>query len=57
MDSVSEVFPNVVINHISVKVAATFSGYSLQYIHSLLEGTRLFGWVTGRQLYLCTPSP
>ena len=37
MDSVLEVFPLVVTNHISVKAAVEFSGYSLQYLRRLLR--------------------
>lgn len=41
MESVSEVFPLVVTNHISVKVAADYSGYSLQYLRRLLRAGKL----------------
>ena len=48
MDSVSEVFPFVVNNHISVKAAATFSGNSLQYLRRLLRRGKLTGLKIGQ---------
>ena len=48
MDSVSEVFPIVVNNHISVQVAAEFSGYSLQYLRRLLRSGKLTGLKIGQ---------
>ena len=48
MDSVSELFPFVVNNHISVKVAAEFSGYSLQYLRRLLRAGKLAGLKLGQ---------
>jgi excisionase family DNA binding protein len=48
MDPVSEIFPTVVNNHISVKAAATFSGYSLQYIRRLLRSGKLTGLKIGQ---------
>ncbi len=43
--------PFVLNNHISVKAAAAFSGYSLQYIRRLLRLERLSGLKVG-QLWL-----
>jgi len=48
MDSVSEVFPTVLNNHISVKTAADFSGYSLQYLRRLLRSGKLTGLKIGQ---------
>jgi excisionase family DNA binding protein len=48
MDSVSEAFPLVVNNHISVQAAAEFSGYSLQYIRRLLRSGKLTGLKIGQ---------
>jgi len=48
MVSASVVFPVVVNNHISVKVAAEFSGYSLQYLRRLLRYGKLDGQLTDR---------
>ena len=51
MDSGFEVFPVVVNNHVSVQVAAKFSGYSLQYLRCLLRTGKLAGLKLG-QLWL-----
>jgi len=40
--------PFVVNNHISVKVAADFSGYSLQYLRRLLRNGKLSGLKIGQ---------
>jgi excisionase family DNA binding protein len=48
VDSVSEAFPFVVNNHISVQAAAEFSGYSLQYLRRLLRCGRLVGLKIGQ---------
>jgi len=48
MNSVIDVFPLVVTNHISVQVAAEFSGYSLQYLRRLLRNGRLAGLKIGQ---------
>jgi excisionase family DNA binding protein len=56
MDSVSEVIPFVVNNHISVKAAADFSGYSPQYIRRLLRCGKLSGLKIGR-VWLIDKSP
>jgi excisionase family DNA binding protein len=48
MDSVSEVFPFVVKNHISVQAAAEFSGYSLQYLRRLLRKGKIEGFKIGQ---------
>jgi excisionase family DNA binding protein len=48
MDPVSEIFPIVVNNHISVKVAAKVSGYSLQYLRRLLRSGKLTGLKIGQ---------
>ena len=45
MDSV---FSLVVNNHISVKAAAEFSGYSLQYLRRLLRNGKLVGFKIGQ---------
>ena len=46
MESVS--IPFVVTNHISVKTAADFSGYSLQYLRRLLRSGKLAGLKIGQ---------
>ena len=43
-----QVSPVVVNNHISVKAAADFSGYSLQYIRRLLRSGKLEGLKIGQ---------
>ena len=43
-----QVSPIVVNNHISVKVASEFSGYSLQYIRRLLRSGKLVGLKIGQ---------
>jgi len=43
-----QVFPVVVKNHISVKVAAEISGYSLQYLRRLLRSGKLAGLKIGQ---------
>ena len=43
-----QVSPVVVNNHISVKAAAEFSGYSLQYLRRLLRCGRLAGFKIGQ---------
>ena len=48
MDSVSEVFPFVVNNHMSVQAAAEFSGYSLQYLRRLLRNGKIEGFKIGQ---------
>ena len=48
MDSVSEEFPFVLNNHISVQAAAKYSGYSLQYIRRLLRCGKLVGLKIGQ---------
>ena len=48
MDSVSEEFPLVLNNHISVYAAAEFSGYSLQYLRRLLRYGKLEGLKIGQ---------
>ncbi|MBT7988921.1 MAG: hypothetical protein HN769_03470 [Anaerolineae bacterium] len=45
------VFPQVSNNHISVQVAAFYSGYSLQYLRRLLRMDKLEGIKIG-QLWL-----
>ena len=44
-------FPQVLNNHISVQVAASYSGYSLQYLRRLLRNGNLEGIKIG-QLWL-----
>ena len=44
-------FPQVLNNHISVQVAAEYSGYSLQYLRRLLRNGQLEGIKIG-QLWL-----
>lgn len=46
MDTVS--IPFVVTNHITVQVAAEFSGYSLQYLRRLLRSGKLAGLKIGQ---------
>jgi excisionase family DNA binding protein len=48
MDSVLDVFPLVVTNHISVQAAAEVSGYSLQYLRRLLRSGKLEGLKIGQ---------
>jgi len=43
-----QIIPNVVNNHISVKAAADFSGYSVQYLRRMLRSGRLFGMKVGQ---------
>jgi excisionase family DNA binding protein len=43
--------PQVLNNHISVQVAAAYSGYSLQYLRRLLRNCKLAGIKIG-QLWL-----
>jgi len=45
------IFPIVLNNHISVKTAAQYSGYSLQYLRRLLRSSKLLGLKVG-QLWL-----
>ena len=45
------VSPQVLNNHISVQVAASYSGYSTQYIRRLLRNSKLEGIKIG-QLWL-----
>jgi len=45
------VFPIVLNNHISVRAAALYSGYSLQYLRRLLRSSKLLGLKVG-QLWL-----
>ena len=45
------VSPQVLNNHISVQVAASYSGYSLQYLRRLLRNDKLEGTKIG-QLWL-----
>jgi len=45
------VSPVVLNNHISVKAAAIFSGYSLQYLRRMLRSGKLLGLKIG-QLWL-----
>jgi len=47
----SNVSPLTTHNHISVKAASTFSGYSQQYLRRLLRGGRLVSIKVG-QLWL-----
>jgi excisionase family DNA binding protein len=44
-------FPQVLNNHISMQVAASYSGYSLQYLRRLLRNGKLAGIKIG-QLWL-----
>ena len=44
----STFFPFVFDNHISVKVASLYSGYSIQYLRRLLRQTRLKGTKLGQ---------
>lgn len=46
MDSVS--IPLIVKNHIPVRAAAEFSGYSLQYLRRLLRTGKLEGFKIGQ---------
>ena len=48
MESVLDVFPLVVTNHLSVQVAAEISGYSLQYLRRLLRNGKLAGLKLGQ---------
>ena len=48
MISINETSFLIVSNHISVKSAATLSGYSLQYIRRLLRTDRLSGMKVGQ---------
>ena len=48
MISISETSILIISNHISVKSAATLSGYSLQYIRRLLRIDRLSGMKVGQ---------
>jgi excisionase family DNA binding protein len=43
-----QISPFVVNNHITVKAAAEFSGYSLQYLRRLLRSERLAGIKIGQ---------
>ncbi len=43
-----QISPVVVNNHITVKAAAEFSGYSLQYLRRLLRSERLAGIKIGQ---------
>ena len=43
--------PQVLNNHISVQVAASYSGYSLQYLRRLLRNSKIEGIKIG-QLWL-----
>jgi len=43
-----QISPVVVNNHISVKAAAVFSGYSLQYLRRLLRCGKLSGLKIGQ---------
>ena len=45
------IFPIVLSNHISVKAAALYSGYSVQYLRRLLRSGKLLGLKIG-QLWL-----
>ena len=45
------VFPQVLNNHISVQVAASYSGYSTQYLRRLLRNGKVEGTKIG-QLWL-----
>jgi len=49
------VSPQVLNNHISVQVAALYSGYSLQYVRRLLRNDKLEGIKIG-QLWLVEKS-
>jgi len=40
--------PQVLNNHISVQVASSYSGYSLQYLRRLLRGKKLEGIKIGQ---------
>ena len=51
MVSLNQTSTFVVNNHISVKTAAAFSGYSLQYLRRLLRTSKLEGLKVG-QLWL-----
>jgi len=52
MISFNQNFPPLIVNnHISVKTAASFSGYSLQYLRRLLRSGKLDGLKIG-QLWL-----
>jgi len=48
INSVSEVLPIVVNNHLSVQAAANISGYSLQYLRRLLRNGTLDGMKIGQ---------
>jgi len=48
MISINENSNLVIINHVSVKTAATSSGYSIQYIRRLLRNGRLTGLKVGQ---------
>ena len=48
MISINETSNLIVNNHISVKTAATLSGYSMQYIRRLLRLNRIAGLKVGQ---------
>jgi excisionase family DNA binding protein len=51
VSSIKIVSPQVLHNHISVQVAAAYSGYSLQYLRRLLRTSKIEGIKIG-QLWL-----
>ena len=48
VSSISTNIPQVLNNHISVQVAASYSGYSTQYLRRMLRSTRLKGIKIGQ---------
>ena len=48
MSSLNQTPHQVLYNHISVQVAASYSGYSLQYLRRLLRNSRLEGIKIGQ---------
>ncbi|MCP4140126.1 MAG: hypothetical protein GY755_07525 [Chloroflexi bacterium] len=51
VSSIDTSTPQVLNNHISVQVAASYSGYSLQYLRRLLRASKVEGIKIG-QLWL-----
>ena len=51
VSSIETSIPQVLNNHISVQVAASYSGYSLQYLRRLLRASKVEGIKIG-QLWL-----
>jgi len=48
VSSIETSIPQVLNNHISVQVAASYSGYSTQYLRRMLRSTRLEGIKIGQ---------